>query len=76
MGLGIDPGLRVDHELCVGSATCVSIAPRAFALGADRLSQVIDPYGEPRAAILEAVDQSPMGAISVDLKALKAPPSD
>jgi ferredoxin len=64
--------VTVDHTRCVGSASCVSLAPGVFALDKSRLSIVTDPGGEPLARVLGAADQCPTQAISVVASALSA----
>lgn len=58
--------VRVDPELCIGSAECVRIAPRAFRLDPARnISEPTDAAEttDPR-LIEEAVRACPTGAIS------------
>lgn len=56
----------VDHSLCVGNGTCLTIAPRVFAHNAERQSEVIDPSGDSPAKILEAAENCPVSAIQVE----------
>ena len=56
----------VDHSLCVGNGTCLTIAPGAFVHNADRQSEVADPAGEPPARILAAAENCPVSAIRVE----------
>lgn len=60
-------GLRisVDHDLCVGNGTCLRLAPHVFAHNAQRQSEVIDPAGDPEAAVVRAAANCPVGAIRV-----------
>ena len=55
----------VDPELCVGSCTCVTLAPAVFALGDEGHAVVRDPAGADPAAILDAAANCPTGAILV-----------
>jgi ferredoxin len=57
--------VSVDHALCVGNGTCLTIAPHVFAHNADRQSEVIDPAGDSEAAILRAAANCPVAAIRV-----------
>lgn len=60
--------VAVDPELCIGSAECVRIAPRAFRIAEARgVSEPTDLAGTTDAALLaEAVRSCPTGAITVD----------
>jgi ferredoxin len=55
----------VDHDLCVGNGTCLRLAPHVFAHNAQRQSEVIDPAGDPEAAVMRAAANCPVGAIGV-----------
>ncbi len=57
--------VSVDHALCVGNGTCLTIAPHVFAHNANRQSEAVDPAGDPEAAILRAANNCPVSAISV-----------
>jgi 3-methyl-2-oxobutanoate hydroxymethyltransferase len=57
----------VDHDLCVGNGTCLTIAPAVFAHNAHRQSEVIDAAGASESVILHAAANCPVGAISVAL---------
>jgi ferredoxin len=57
--------VSVDHSLCVGNGTCLTIAPRVFAHNAHRQSEVLDPAGDSEAAILRAAQNCPVSAIRV-----------
>ena len=57
--------VEVDHDLCVGNGTCLTIAPGVFRHNADRQSEVHDPAGAPEAAILDAARNCPVAAIGV-----------
>lgn len=57
---------RVDHDLCVGNATCIRIAPKVFALNENRQSHVVDPDGDAAERILEAAENCPVSAIIVE----------
>jgi ferredoxin len=57
--------VSVDHDLCIGSATCVSTAPNAFALGETGQSVVIDPEAEALETLMDAVSLCPTSAVIV-----------
>ncbi len=56
----------VDHDKCVGSTMCVHTAPSVFALDEEGQSIVVDPAGEAEETIVDAAEQCPMMAITVD----------
>ena len=71
-GHKIRPAMRalhvsVDHDLCVGNGTCLTIAPSVFRHNEYRQSEVIDAAGRHEAVILHAAAQCPVGAIRVAL---------
>lgn len=53
----------VDRSLCVGSTSCMQIAPSVYELGDDGIAQVIDPSGDDVDAIQEAIDSCPAQAL-------------
>ena len=55
----------VDHDLCVGNGTCLTVAPAVFAHNSSRQSEVIDPAGAVESIILRAAASCPVGAIRV-----------
>jgi ferredoxin len=57
--------VSVDHDLCVGNASCLRVAPRVFRHNDHRQSEVIDPAGDSEQAIVEAASNCPVGAIRV-----------
>ena len=62
------PKLRVtvDHNVCVGNAMCEQFAPNVFALNEDRQSSVKNVEGDPLEAIVEAAENCPVTAITVE----------
>jgi ferredoxin len=58
--------VRVDHTACVGNAMCETIATKSFRLNENRQSEAIEPLGDGEAAILEAAENCPVSAISVE----------
>jgi ferredoxin len=57
--------ITVDHDLCVGNAQCVGVAPLVFRHNADRQSEVIDPGAASEALVVRAAVLCPTGAIQV-----------
>ena len=58
--------VRVDHDICVGNAMCVALATKTFALNEDRQSEAVDPQGDTMELILEAAENCPVSAITVE----------
>jgi ferredoxin len=58
--------VRVDHDVCVGNAMCVTIATKAFRLDGNRQSEVADPDGDSVEKVLEAAENCPVSAILVE----------
>jgi ferredoxin len=58
--------VRVDHLLCVGNAMCETFAPNVFRLNDDRQSEAVNPAGDSEEKILEAAENCPMSAITVE----------
>lgn len=56
----------VDPELCIGSGSCVRLAPGAFALDDEGVAEAIDPDAAPEDRLRLAARSCPTGAISVD----------
>ena len=57
--------ITVDHQLCVGNAQCVGIAPSVFRHNEAVQSEVVDPAGAPEALVLKAARFCPTSAIRV-----------
>jgi len=57
--------IRVDRDLCMGSGQCVWYAPNTFDQDDETIAVVIDPGGDPAAAIQTAVDSCPTRALSI-----------
>jgi ferredoxin len=66
--------IHIDRNLCMGSGQCVMTADRTFNLDDMSIAQVIDPDGDPPAAIFEAEDVCPTRAIQVFDRATGARP--
>jgi ferredoxin len=58
--------IRVDHEVCVGNAMCTTIAPAVFVLNDDRQSEAVNSAGDTVEKILEAAENCPVSAITVE----------
>jgi ferredoxin len=58
--------ITVDHNKCVGNAMCEQYAPNVFGLNEERQSYVKDPDGDPLEKILEAAENCPVTAITVE----------
>jgi ferredoxin len=58
--------IHVDHNKCVGNAMCITIATQVFALNDARQSAVVNPAGDPEEQILEAAENCPVSAITVE----------
>lgn len=58
--------ISVDHNKCVGSTMCVLTSPAVFALDEKGQSIVVNPAGDTRERIVEAAEQCPVSAITVD----------
>ena len=58
--------IRIDHNTCVGNAMCETYAANAFRLNDNRQSEAVDPAGDSEAKILEAAENCPVGAITVE----------
>ena len=58
--------IRIDHNICVGSATCETFAPNVFRLNNNRQSEAVNPSGDSEEKILEAAENCPVSAITVE----------
>jgi ferredoxin len=58
--------ITVNHNKCVGNAMCMTFATKTFALNDNRQSEVIDPAGDSEPVILEAAENCPVSAITVE----------
>jgi ferredoxin len=55
--------INIDKNLCIGCGTCVAIASKSFKLGVDGKAEVIEPMGDEKKIIKEAIDSCPVSAI-------------
>lgn len=58
--------ISVDHQVCVGNAMCETIAAKTFKLNDNRQSEVFDPEGDSVEKVLEAAENCPVSAITVE----------
>jgi ferredoxin len=57
--------IDVDRELCIGSATCVRLAPGAFALDDEEIATVQDADAVGVEKLRLAADACPTSAITI-----------
>ncbi len=58
--------MRIDRNLCIGAATCVAIAPKAWALDDEAKAIILDTSGEETDdTLLEAAKGCPVMAIFI-----------
>lgn len=56
--------MRIDRDLCIGAATCVAIAPKAWALDDEAKAIILDSVDEETdETLLEAAKGCPVMAI-------------
>jgi len=58
--------IRVDHHVCVGNQMCETFAPNVFQMNENRQSEAVNPAGDPAEKVLEAAENCPVGAITVE----------
>jgi ferredoxin len=58
--------IRVDHNVCVGNAMCETFASNVFRLNDNRQSEAVDLAGDSEEKILEAAENCPVSAITVE----------
>lgn len=58
--------MRIDRNLCIGAATCVALAPKAWALDDEAKAIILDTAAEETdEALLEAAKGCPVMAIII-----------
>jgi ferredoxin len=57
--------IRVDRDLCMGSAQCCWYAPNTFGQDDDAVAIVTDQHGDPEDAIATAIEGCPTQALSI-----------
>jgi ferredoxin len=60
------PHVHVDPELCIGSGSCVHLAPGAFVLDDDGVADVEDAAAATEDQLRLAARSCPTGAIAVE----------
>ena len=58
--------ITVDHDVCVGNDMCTNIAVNTFALNDELQSEAVNAAGDPVENILEAAENCPVSAITVE----------
>ncbi len=59
--------IHIDRDLCIGAATCVAIAPKAFVLDSEAKSTVLNTaLEESESTLLDAARGCPTAAISIE----------
>lgn len=58
--------MRLDRDLCIGAATCVAIAPKAWALDNEAKAYILEtPEDELDETLIEAAKGCPVIAITI-----------
>lgn len=58
--------MRIDRDLCIGAATCIALAPKAWALDDEAKAIILDTSEEEtNEALLEAAKGCPVMAIFI-----------
>jgi ferredoxin len=57
--------VEIDRDLCIGSGTCVRLAPAVFALDGEEIAIVLDPEAADPAKLQLAADACPTEAIRI-----------
>ena len=55
--------VTVNSELCMGSGTCMAVAPTLFDMGDDGTARLLEPIVERSATVDAAISRCPTGAI-------------
>jgi ferredoxin len=63
------PAVSVNGDLCIGSGSCVHLAPGAFILDARGVAEPVDPGTVSIERLLRAARSCPTAAITIDLVA-------
>lgn len=59
--------MRIDRDLCIGAATCIALAPKAWALDDEAKAIIIDTASEETdQALMEAAKGCPVMAIIIE----------
>ena len=57
---------RVDKNICIGSAVCISIAPEVFELNDEAQAQVVNPDISDEDLLRNAAENCPVQAIILE----------
>ena len=57
--------IDVDRDLCIGSGTCVRLAPGVFAVDEDEVALVVDPHAADIGKLRLAAGACPTEAIRI-----------
>lgn len=58
--------MRIDRDLCIGAATCIALAPKAWALDDEAKAIILDTASEESdQALLDAAKSCPVMAIFI-----------
>jgi ferredoxin len=58
--------MRIDRNLCIGAATCIALAPKAWALDDEAKAIILDTAGdESDESLIEAAKGCPVMAIFI-----------
>jgi ferredoxin len=57
--------INVDHDLCIGSGTCLRLAPGGFALDEDGVATIQEPGAADIDKLRLAAEARPTGAITI-----------
>ena len=58
--------ITVDHNVCVGNQMCETFAPKVFVINDNRQSEVADAAADTEENIMEAAENCPVSAITVE----------
>ncbi len=58
--------ITVDHDVFVGNDICTNISVNTFALKDDLQSEAVNAAGDPVEKVLEAAENCPVSAITVE----------
>lgn len=58
--------VKIDRDLCIGAATCIAIAPKAYKLDDEAKAVVLDTVGEvDDQTLLDSAKSCPVAAVIV-----------
>jgi len=58
--------VRIDRDLCIGAASCIAVAPKAYALDGEAKAIILDTAGEEAdETILDSAKACPVAAIII-----------